>query len=102
MSAHDIVSGQVTNRRDHVPARRIAKRVLIIVSAIFATMLALGLTINGLNGDLTTKKDGFPACEWEDGSGSSEGTCYWDADTQGNGRGHDVIHHDGRTFVEVK
>lgn len=88
--AHNIISGTVTNRRDHVPARvtarKIAKRLLIIASVIFVAMLALGLTINALNGDLTSKRDELPACKYEDDHG-----CYWDADTMGNGVGRDVV-----------
>jgi hypothetical protein len=84
---HNIVSGTVTNRRDHVPARKIVKRVLIIIALIFGAMLALGLTINGLNGDLEGgKREELPACKYED-----DHECYWDAETQGNGVGHDVV-----------
>jgi hypothetical protein len=54
--AHNIVSGTVTNRRDHVPFRRtagkVAKRTLIIASVIFTLFLAFGLTLNALAGNL--------------------------------------------------
>lgn len=83
---HNIVSGTVSNRRDHVPARKIVKRVVIVIVSIFGAMLALGLTINGLNGDLTNKREELPACRYED-----DHSCYWDAETQGNGRGHDIV-----------
>lgn len=90
MTAHNIVSGTVTNRRDHVPARvtarKITRRVLIIASVIFVAMLALGLTVNAINGELTGPRDTLPACASEDATG-----CYWDADTMGNGHGHDVV-----------
>lgn len=54
---HNIVTGHVTNRRDHVPwnvtARKITKRVLITSIVIFFAMLAFGLTINAINGNIT-------------------------------------------------
>lgn len=34
-------------------------------------------------------KDSIPACKYEDGSGQAD--CYWDAQTQGNGKGHDYV-----------
>jgi hypothetical protein len=88
---HNIVSGHVTNRRDHVPfrvtARKISKRVLITVGVIFVLMLALGLTLNAMNGDVTGEgHKSLPACQFEDSP-----HCYWDADTMGNGVGHDVV-----------
>lgn len=53
---HNIVSGTVTHRRDHVPARvtarKIVKRFLIIATVIFFAMLAFGLTLNALAGNL--------------------------------------------------
>lgn len=54
---HNIVSGHVTNRRDHVPwrvtARKITKRTLIIATVIFVAFLAFGLTLNALAGNIT-------------------------------------------------
>lgn len=85
----NITSGTVTNRRDHVPARvtarKVLKRTLIIAALVFVAMLAFGLTLNALAGDLTPNKS-LPACKSED-----QTDCYWDADTAGNGRGHDVV-----------
>ena len=56
MTVHRIVSGTVTNRRDHVPARvtarKIAKRLAITLVVIFFAMLAFGLTLNALAGNL--------------------------------------------------
>lgn len=90
MAAHNIISGTVTNRRDHIPAsvtaKRVAKRVMIIAAAVLGVMLALGLTINAMNGELTSKRDELPACKYED-----DHACYWDADTMGNGQGMDVV-----------
>jgi hypothetical protein len=90
MTVHNIISGTVTNRRDHIPARvtarKIVKRTLIVASLIFVAMLALGLAINAANGDVTGQRDELPACQQED-----QTHCYWDADTMGNGRGHDVV-----------
>lgn len=50
--AHNIVSGVVTNRRDHVPARKIVKRVAVTLAVIFALFLAFGLTLSALAGTL--------------------------------------------------
>jgi hypothetical protein len=56
METHNIISGTVTNRRDHVPfrvtARKVAKRTMITVIVIFIAMLAFGLTLNALAGNL--------------------------------------------------
>ncbi len=53
---HNIVSGTVTNRRDHIPAsvtaRKIAKRAMWIIVGVFFAMLALGMTLNALSGKL--------------------------------------------------
>lgn len=35
----------------------------------------------------------LPPCSYEDGSGQT--ACYWDADTQGNGKGQDVAQYGG-------
>lgn len=90
MAAHNIIFGTVTNRRDHVPARvtarKIVKRMLIIAGVIFVAMLALGIGINASHGDWTGQQKPLPACASEDSE-----HCYWDADTMGNGRGHDVV-----------
>lgn len=86
---NNIVSGHVTNRRDHVPfrttARKITKRVLIIAALVFAAMLALGFTLQA-TGHADQPNKPLPACEFEDSTG-----CYWDADTMGNGHGQDVV-----------
>lgn len=47
--AHNIVSGTVTNRRDVVPfrvtARKIVKRTLIVAVALFVAFTALGFIL---------------------------------------------------------
>lgn len=53
-TVHNIVSGHVTNRRDHVPfrvtARKIVKRTLIAASILFTAFLIFGLTLNAMAG----------------------------------------------------
>lgn len=82
----NIVTGTVTNRRDHMSARMIVKRVMITVAVIFVATLALGIAVNAARGDWTGQNKPLPACEQEDDRG-----CYWDAETQGNGKGKDVV-----------
>lgn len=48
----NIVSGTVTNRRDHVPAKTYVKRAAWIIVALFVAMLALGFTLNAMAGTL--------------------------------------------------
>lgn len=59
MTRPNIVSGTVTNRRDHVPARvtarKVAKRVAIIATLAFVIMLAFGLTLNAMAGTLVPR-----------------------------------------------
>lgn len=49
---HNIVTGTVTRRRDHVPARKIVKRIMWVIVGTFFAMLALGMTLNALSGKL--------------------------------------------------
>ena len=55
----NIVSGHVTNRRDHVPARvtarKVAKRVAWTAAVIFVLFLAFGLTLNAMAGTLVPR-----------------------------------------------
>jgi hypothetical protein len=55
--AHNIISGTVTNRQDHIPfrvtARKITKRALWIILGTFFAMLALGFAVNASTGDWT-------------------------------------------------
>lgn len=55
----NIVSGSVTNRRDHVPfrvtARKVAKRATVVITLVFFAMLAFGLTLNALAGTLVPR-----------------------------------------------
>lgn len=91
---YNIVSGHVTNRRDHVPfrvtARKVAKRVAIIGTLVFFALLALGFAVQAAQGDWTGQQQRqerqLPPCEYEGASG-----CYWDADTMGNGQGSDYV-----------
>lgn len=69
---HDIISGTVTNRREHVPARKIVKRAMVVAAVLFAAMLALGFTLNATGHG---PKEVIPACELEDGS--TQETCEW-------------------------
>ena len=50
---------------------------LVVILAVFALALILA------------PSQGLPQCTHEDGSGQS--ACYWDADTQGNGKGTDYV-----------
>jgi hypothetical protein len=93
--AHNIISGSVSNRREHVPARvtarKVAKRSLIIVAALFAAMLALGFTLNATGHG---PAESIPACELEDGS--TQETCIWyDSD------GWQYINHSFGEWYEV-
>ena len=52
------------------------------------SLLALGLVVGGATVGLASEP-----CVHEDGSGQV--SCYWDAQTQGNGQGTDVYHVQG-------
>lgn len=51
----NVVSGTVTNRRDHVPASKIVKRVAISLGVLFVIFLAFGLTLNAMAGTLVPR-----------------------------------------------
>jgi hypothetical protein len=55
---------------------------------MFVAFLAFGFIMQAVQGDDTPNKP-IPACEFEDGSGQR--SCYWDAETMGNGRGNDYV-----------
>jgi hypothetical protein len=77
-TVHNIISGTVTNRRDHIPAsvtaKRVAKRIMIIVGVVLGVMIAFGLIVNGVRGELTGPSKSLPACEFEDGSTQAQCT----------------------------
>lgn len=51
----NIVSGTVTNRRDHVPFKRTARKIFLILVLIFTAFLAFGLTLNAMAGNLVPR-----------------------------------------------
>ena len=101
---HNIISGTVANRRDHVPfrvtARKFTRRVLIIAGVVFVATLALGFTLQAVGYGSTPEKP-LPACKYEDGSASPL-PCRWDADAVGNHKGDDVINYPDGTFRTIK
>lgn len=81
---NNIVSGRVSRhaRSDrHIP--NWLKAVYASVAALVVTVaLSLMFAPEHIRGEI-------PACKNEDGSGQT--SCYWDADTMGNGRGTDFV-----------
>ena len=86
----NIVTGRVTNRTNS--QRRTPNWLKVTYAFLLAVVAIVGLSLI-----FGPKGDALPACKFEDGSGQS--VCYWDADTQGNGKGHDVINVNGKSFV---
>ncbi len=82
---HNIISGTVTNRQGHVPARttalKVAKRVSIGAALIFAAFLTLGfiLMATGHGADADAPRESIPACKQEDGHGQD--VCVWSDDS---------------------
>jgi hypothetical protein len=59
MRTHNIVSGHVTRRAGHASrvagARKIARRSFWTIVSVFFAMLALGMTLNALAGNLVPR-----------------------------------------------
>jgi hypothetical protein len=60
----------------------------LAVGILFALLTLWALEIASLQASERTvnEQSTLPPCPTEDSTG-----CYWDADTMGNGRGHDVV-----------
>jgi hypothetical protein len=76
-----IIPGHVTRVTD-APARRVTPNWLKAVYATLATLIA----IVALSLAFSPNGDELKPCKSED-----QKHCYWDADTMGNGHGHDVV-----------
>lgn len=66
--------------------------ILATLAIAFAWLAPAESAPNNINIPTPTAPPTLPACTSEDGSGQA--LCYWDADTQGNGLGQDVISGD--------
>ncbi|GHG09878.1 hypothetical protein [Streptomyces hydrogenans] len=95
--AHNVIAGTVTRRARSERRTPHWLRAVYAVVAGFVVIVALALIFTPASGT-----DTLPACEWEDGSGTPDAPCFWDADTRGNHTGRDVLHYNGQTFVEAK
>lgn len=80
----------------------INKRAQFATLAV-ATAVALGVVVgtgqsaNGAQTAVQRPVYGMPACRYEDGHGQR--LCYWDARTQGNGKGWSFVAHNGGQYV---
>lgn len=98
---HNIVTGTVTNRRDHVPfiavARKIVRRTLIVAGVILAAMLALGFALQATgHAEGATERVELPVCAPDDPDGTQVPVCF----THGV---HDVINYDhGGGYIVIR
>jgi hypothetical protein len=89
MRTPNIVSGTVT-RRSNSQQRTpnwLKAVYAFTASLVLITVAALLFTPDHIAGEI-------PPCEYEDGAGQV--SCYWDADTMGNGTGHDFVKVSGK------
>lgn len=80
----NIVSGTVTNHRAENNSRKGTPSWLKFAYAVLATLVVI-VTLSLVLAPCDSG-DSLKPCRNEDSR-----HCYWDADTMGNGRGHDVV-----------
>lgn len=79
------IPGIVTHTVTDAPHRNRQNRVPNWLKAVYAVVAGI-VVIVALSLTLGPAGDSLPPCKSEDGT-----HCYWDADTMGNGIGHDVV-----------